>query len=258
MNFWLVLGLKLLFHSAGYKMKLQLLTWDVKDTLLRLRIPVGQQYQAEAKRRGLQVDPSVLEASFRQVYRTRWRLFPNYGLSQGMTSHQWWLDVVLQTFHLSGVQDEGTVQPLAEKLYQDFCTAKYWEVLPGAREALQGCGDLGLKMAVISNFDRRLEDILRNCDLDRHFDFVLTSEGAGCSKPDSGIFRKALGLAGVSPQHSAHIGDDYNNDYRAPRQVGVFSFLLQSESDRLKEQIPPDHIIHSLDQLVPRIQRVMT
>ncbi|XP_018414836.1 PREDICTED: haloacid dehalogenase-like hydrolase domain-containing protein 3 [Nanorana parkeri] len=239
-------------------MKLRLLTWDVKDTLLRLRIPVGQQYQAEANRRGLQVDPSVLEASFRQVYQSYWRLFPNYGLSQGMTSHQWWLDVVSRTFHLSGVQDKGTVQPLAEKLYQDFCTAKYWEVLPGAREALQGCGDLGLKMAVISNFDRRLEDILRNCDLDRHFHFVLTSEGAGCSKPDLKIFRKALSHAGVSPQHSAHIGDDYNNDYRAPRQVGMFSFLLQPDSGRLKEQIPPDHVIYSLDQLVPKIQRVMS
>lgn len=238
-------------------MKLRLLTWDVKDTLLRLRLPVGQQYQAEAKARGLQVDPSVLEASFRQVYQSHWRLFPNYGLSQGMTSHQWWVDVVSQTFHLSGVQDERAVRPLAESLYQDFCTDKYWEVLAGAREGLQGCGDLGLKMAVISNFDRRLEDILRNFDLDRHFDFVLTSEDAGCAKPDLGIFRKALSLAGVSPQHSAHIGDDYNNDYRAPRQMGMFSFLLQPESGRLKERVPQDHIIHSLDQLVPRIQTVM-
>ncbi|XP_072286190.1 haloacid dehalogenase-like hydrolase domain-containing protein 3 isoform X2 [Pyxicephalus adspersus] len=238
-------------------MKLRLLTWDVKDTLIRLRLPVGQQYQAEAKRRRLQVDSYVLEASFRQVYRNHWRLFPNYGLSQGMTSHQWWLDVVSQTFHLSGVQDEKIVQPLAEKLYQDFCTAKYWEVLPGAREALQGCANLGIKMAVISNFDHRLEGILRSCDLDGHFDFVLTSETAGCAKPDLGIFFKALSLAGVSPQHSAHIGDDYKKDYSAPQQVGMFSFLLQPESGGLKELIPQDHIIHSLDQLVPRIQKVL-
>lgn len=235
-------------------MKLKLLTWDVKDTLLRLRLPVGQQYQAEAKSRGLQVDSAVLESSFRQVYRNHCRLFPNYGLSQGMTSHRWWLDVVSHTFRLSGVQDEQILQPLAEKLYQDFCTANYWELLPGARETLKGCGDLGLKMAVISNFDRRLEDVLRQLDLDRHFDFVLTSETAGVAKPDLGIFHRALKMADVLPHHAAHVGDDFVNDYEAAREAGMFSFLLQR---RLREDIPSDHWIQSLDQLIPRLRGAM-
>ncbi|XP_068105967.1 haloacid dehalogenase-like hydrolase domain-containing protein 3 isoform X2 [Hyperolius riggenbachi] len=238
-------------------MKLRLLTWDVKDTLLRLRIPVGQQYQLEAKSQGLQVDPSALDTSFRQVYRNHWRLFPNYGLSQGLTSHRWWVDVVSQTFQLAGVKDEKTVESLAEKLYHDFCTAKNWEVLPGAREALQGCRELGLKMAVVSNFDRRLEDILISCSLDRHFEFVLTSESAGCAKPDLAIFRKALNLADVAPHLAAHVGDDYDKDYRAPRELGMFSFLFHPESGHLNEQIPPDHVIHSLHQLPPRIQSMM-
>ncbi|XP_066436199.1 haloacid dehalogenase-like hydrolase domain-containing protein 3 [Eleutherodactylus coqui] len=235
-------------------MKLKLLTWDVKDTLLRLRLPVGQQYQAEAKSRGLQVNPTALEASFREVYRNHWRLFPNYGLSQGMTSHRWWLDVVSQTFRLSGIQDEKILQPLAERLYQDFSTAEYWEVLPGAREALQGCGELGLKMAVISNFDRRLEDILRLVGLDGHFDFVLTSERAGVAKPDVGIFHKALKLGDVLPQCAVHVGDNLVNDYKAARHAGMFSLLFQR---RLMADVPSDHLIQSLDQLVPRLQGTM-
>ncbi|XP_075690938.1 haloacid dehalogenase-like hydrolase domain-containing protein 3 [Rhinoderma darwinii] len=238
-------------------MKLKLLTWDVKDTLLRLRLPVGQQYQAEAKNNGLRVDSATLESSFRQVYRNHCRLFPNYGSSQGMTSHRWWLDVVSQTFRLSGVRDEKILQPLAEKLYRDFSTAKYWEVLPGAREALKGCGDLGLKMAVISNFDRRLEDVLRQVDLDRHFDFVLTSESAGVSKPDLGIFHKALKMADVLPQCAAHIGDDYVNDYKAAREAGMFSLLLQPDTGHLREAVPPGHLIQSLDQLILRLHGLM-
>ncbi|KAM9324291.1 haloacid dehalogenase-like hydrolase domain-containing protein 3 [Gastrophryne carolinensis] len=238
-------------------MKLRLLTWDVKDTLLRLHLPVGRQYEMEARSRGLQVDPSLLETSFRQVYQSHRRLFPNYGLSQGMTSRQWWLDVVAQTFRLSGVHSEEILQPLADKLYQDFCTDKYWEVLPGAREALRGCVELGLKMVVISNFDRRLEDILRNCQLDRHFQFVLTSEAAGTAKPDLGIFQKALDMAKVAPQDAAHIGDDYTNDYRAPRQAGMFSFLLQPPSSQPLEHVPAEHQIHSLEELLPRVQRLM-
>ncbi|KAM4012293.1 haloacid dehalogenase-like hydrolase domain-containing protein 3 [Anomaloglossus baeobatrachus] len=235
-------------------MKLKLLTWDVKDTLLRMRLPVGQQYQAEARSRDLQVESATLESSFRQVYGSHCRLFPNYGRSQGMTSHRWWLDVVSQTFCLSGIQDEKILQTMSEKLYQDFSTAKYWEVLPGARAALIGCRELGLKMAVISNFDRRLEDILRRVDLDEHFDFVLTSESAGVAKPDVGMFQKALKLGDVFPHHAAHIGDDFMNDYKAAREAGMFSFLLQR---RQRDDIPSDHLIHSLDQLVPRLRELI-
>ncbi|NP_001072693.1 haloacid dehalogenase-like hydrolase domain-containing protein 3 [Xenopus tropicalis] len=139
-------------------MSLRLITWDIKDTLLRVRVPVGQQYFAEAKRQGLCMDPGSLETSFRNAYRTHSRLFPNYGLAQGMDSRQWWLDVVLQTFRLSGAEDDETVRSVAQQLYQDFSTARNWAVVPGAREALDSCKGLGLKMAVISNFDRRLEE----------------------------------------------------------------------------------------------------
>ncbi|KAM4664400.1 LOW QUALITY PROTEIN: haloacid dehalogenase-like hydrolase domain-containing protein 3 [Discoglossus pictus] len=241
-------------------MKLKLLTWDVKDTLLRLRLPVGQQYHAEAKSRGLQVDPASLETSFRQAYRDHWRLFPNYGLSQGLSSHQWWLDVVAQTFRLSGVDDDRSVQPLAEKLYQDFCTARNWDILPGAREALEGCGNLGIKMVVISNFDRRLEEILKQCNLDRHFEFVMTSESAGVAKPNVGIFLKALGLANVAPHHAVHVGDDYVNDYSAARGAGMYSYLMRAKKDTppVGQNIPEEHIIHSPEQIIPRLKHAMT
>ncbi|KAM4696893.1 haloacid dehalogenase-like hydrolase domain-containing protein 3 [Rhinophrynus dorsalis] len=240
-------------------MRLKLLTWDVKDTILRLRLPVGQQYHAEAKKTGLHVDPTSLDTSFRNAYRTYCRLFPNYGLSQGMTSRQWWLDVVCQTFRLSGVQDEKSIKPLAEKLYRDFCTAQNWEVMPGARETLGACRNLGLKMMVISNFDRRLEEVLRHCSLDGHFQFVLTSESAGIAKPDVGIFHRALSLAKVAPDQAVHVGDDYVKDYRAAREAGMYSYLVQAENDTRPDgwNIPDEHVIHSLEELIPRLQRPM-
>ncbi|XP_053329010.1 haloacid dehalogenase-like hydrolase domain-containing protein 3 [Spea bombifrons] len=237
-------------------MKLRLVTWDVKDTLLRMRLPVGQQYHSVAKKRGLHVDPASLEQSFRQAYRAHSRLFPNYGLTQGMTSQQWWSDVVGQTFRLSGVRDEGSIRLVTERLYGDFSTSGNWEVIPGAREALQGCRDLGLRLAVVSNFDRRLEEVLRQCNLHGHFEFVLTSERAGIAKPDPGIFRKALSLARVAACEAAHVGDDYVNDYRAARDVGMESYLLRPEGNpRLEEhRVPNEHLIRSPDELIQRLQ----
>ncbi|NWX13649.1 HDHD3 protein, partial [Aegotheles bennettii] len=235
--------------------RLRLLTWDVKDTLLRLRRPPGLSYAAEARARGVRVQPEVLGRAFREAYGAQSRLFPNYGQGRGLSSRQWWLEVVEQTFRLAGVHEERVLVPMAEKLYTDFCSADSWEVLPGASETLSRCGQRGFHMGVISNFDRRLENILCQCNLRHHFQFVLTSEGAGCAKPDRRIFEKALCLGGVPPEQAAHIGDDYTRDYRAARAVGMHGFLLRAAGQGEQPEVPPEHLLPTLSHLLALIEK---
>ncbi|XP_074149761.1 haloacid dehalogenase-like hydrolase domain-containing protein 3 [Sminthopsis crassicaudata] len=232
--------------------RLRLLTWDVKDTLLRLRHPVGEEYAAQARAHGLQVEAAALGSAFHQAYKAQNQKFPNYGLSKGFTSRQWWLDVVLQTFHLAGVHNSSVLNPIANKLYQNFSNAETWQMLEGAESTLQQCRDRGLQLGVISNFDRRLEDILAHCGLRKHFDFILTSESAGRAKPDPQIFYQALRLADVDPTQAAHIGDHYLNDYQAPREVGMHSFLLvgTKSQDPFPRNVPKEHILPSLPHVL--------
>lgn len=233
------------------------MTWDVKDTLLRLRIPVGKTYAAEAQAFGVQVQAEVLSRSFRQVYKTYNDRFPNYGLSQGLTSKQWWLDVVLETFRLSGAHEEKALRSIAEKLYRDYCSKHNWEMLPGAKETLQKCQQMGIRMAVISNFDQRLPEILVRNGLHKHFEFALCSEDVGCAKPDKRIFLEALRIAGVSPQLAAHVGDHYVNDYRAAKEVGMHSFLLKTDGQAAEweTEVPAEHHLPSLSHLPSLIQK---
>uniref|UniRef100_H3BAI4 Haloacid dehalogenase-like hydrolase domain-containing protein 3 n=1 Tax=Latimeria chalumnae TaxID=7897 RepID=H3BAI4_LATCH len=234
-----------------YTMRLKLLTWDVKDTLLCVRRSVGEQYYAEARSRGIQVRPESLNKSFLMAYKMQNKNFPNYGLTKGLSSKQWWVDTVKQTFHLCGVNEDKILTPMAEKLYDDFCSAKNWEVFSDVREALSHCDALGIRLAVISNFDQRLERILAHCSLRHHFEFVLTSEGAGVAKPDVSIFQKALAMAKVEPGYAAHIGDDYLNDYKAARAAGMESYLVKrtGQLDSLQEEVPEEHILYSLEQV---------
>ncbi|XP_029455441.1 haloacid dehalogenase-like hydrolase domain-containing protein 3 [Rhinatrema bivittatum] len=228
-------------------MRLRLLTWDVKDTLVRLRCSVGEQYSAVAKSFGIQVEPKALESSFHKVYRVQNKLFPNYGLDRGLSSQQWWGDVVKQTFRNCGVSEDWVLAQIAENLYSDYSMEKNWEVLPGIRETLHQCHQFGLRLAVISNFDRRLEQILNHCNLGHHFEFIMTSEKAGVAKPDIRIFQKALCMAGVMPQHSAHFGDDYINDYWAARNAGMHSYLIQQDEHikNSERHVPKEHILKS-------------
>lgn len=205
---------------------MRLLTWDVKDTLIKLRRPVGEEYASKARAHGVVVEDITVEQAFRQAYRAQSHNFPNYGLSRGLTSRQWWKDVVLHTFRLAGVPDAQAMTPVADQLYEDFSSPFTWQVLEGAEMTLKGCRKRGLKLAVVSNFDRRLEDILTGLGLREHFDFVLTSEAVGCPKPDPRIFREALQRACVEPAVAAHVGDSYLCDYQGSQAVGMHSFLV--------------------------------
>ncbi|XP_051664009.1 haloacid dehalogenase-like hydrolase domain-containing protein 3 [Manacus candei] len=236
-------------------LRLRLLTWDVKDTLLRLRRPVGQSYAAEARAQGLQVQPEALGRAFREAYGAQSRRFPNYGRGQGLSSRQWWVDVVKQAFVLSGVPDGAALTALAEKLYRDYCSSHNWELLPGAEETLSRCRQRGFRMGVVSNFDNRLENILSQCNLRHHFEFVLTSEAAGAAKPNRRIFEEALRLGGVPPEQAAHVGDDYTRDYRAARAVGMHSFLLHTARHGPEPEVPPEHVLPTLSHLLARIEK---
>ncbi|KFP05094.1 Haloacid dehalogenase-like hydrolase domain-containing protein 3, partial [Calypte anna] len=205
---------------------------------------------------GVRVEPEVLNRAFQEVYRAQSRLFPNYGQGRrGLSSRQWWLEVVTQTFRRAGVRDERILTPVAEKLYRDFCSARNWEELPGARETLRMCCQRGFRMGVVSNFDNRLESILTQCQLRQHFDFVLTSEAVGFAKPDRRIFEQARRLGGVPPEEAAHIGDDYSRDYRAARAVGMHSFLLRAPGQGEEPEVPPEHILPTLSHLLELIEK---
>uniref|UniRef100_A0A8C9L3R9 Haloacid dehalogenase-like hydrolase domain-containing protein 3 n=1 Tax=Pavo cristatus TaxID=9049 RepID=A0A8C9L3R9_PAVCR len=235
--------------------RLRLLTWDVKDTLLRLRQPVGPSYAAEAQAHGVQVEPEALNQSFLKAYRAQSRRFPNYGRAEGLSSRQWWVDVVKETFRLAGVHEDTVLSLIAENLYRDYCSAHNWELLPEASETLSWCHQQGLRMGVVSNFDNRLESILVHCSLRHHFDFVLTSEAVGVAKPDPKIFKTALRLGGVRPEEAAHIGDDYSKDYRAAREVGMHSFLLHTPGQSTQPEVPPGHILPTLSRLLAVIKK---
>ncbi|XP_061788585.1 haloacid dehalogenase-like hydrolase domain-containing protein 3 isoform X1 [Nerophis lumbriciformis] len=223
--------------------------WDVKDTLLKVRSSVGEQYCDEAKRMGLSLNPAEVAAAFRQAYRHHSSTFPNYGITQGLDGQSWWKAVVKATFSLCKVRDPAILNTMAHNLYQNFSKAENWEVFSDSKAALENCSSLGLQLGVVSNFDNRLEAILHSCGLLSHFSFLVTSEGAGVEKPEAAIFNQALRKCGVPAASVAHVGDHYVNDYLTSRSVGIHGFLLDRKSPFERRDVPKEHRLSSLDEL---------
>ena len=89
-----------------------------------------------------------------------------------------------------------------------FVSALRFEVLPGAREAVERLRRLGLALAVVSNWDVGLPEHLERLGIAHLFSTVVTSAEAGAAKPDPAAFRLALDRLGVEPGRALHVGDE--------------------------------------------------
>jgi putative hydrolase of the HAD superfamily len=87
------------------------------------------------------------------------------------------------------------------------------------------------KLAAVSNFmiQDGIEELLQLNEVNRFFDFVVTSIRVGWRKPSPKIYQVALHYAGCTPEQILFIGDDYENDYLAPRRMNMKSLFFERE-----------------------------
>jgi len=180
---------------------------------------------------------------------------PIYGVNQGLTTKNWWKDFVHQVFVNAGsLETPSDINKVFEILWTRFAKAKNWDVMPDAHDTLAFLKSSGIRLGVISNFDDRLENTLRANNLDKYFDFLVTSHGAKIEKPDPAIFRLALKMSGRTAHEAAHIGDDIRCDYIASRNVGMTSFLFdpdgQHTTDSLRlKKVDASDVVRNLAEL---------
>ena len=133
------------------------------------------------------------------------------------------------------VQNQHLTHALAE-LYVErspFKTALF----PGTIETLQYLS-LKYSLHIITNGFEEVQHIkLRESGMRPYFKHIITSERAGCKKPDKQIFQFALGSAGASSYNSLMIGDDFEVDVKGAMNAGLqaIHFYPEMESEYFGE-----------------------
>jgi FMN phosphatase YigB (HAD superfamily) len=84
---------------------------------------------------------------------------------------------------------------------------------------LEGLERAGVGVAVVSNWDCSLPQTLAAAGIE--IGLVFDSATAGSSKPDTGIFGRALRTLGVEPGRALHVGDTEETDGVGARAAGV-------------------------------------
>jgi putative hydrolase of the HAD superfamily len=190
---------------------LDAVTIDAYGTLLTLRDPNAALRQA-LRARGVERTPEQIAAAFAvegRYYRDR----SHEGADEARLAllRRDCADVFLDAL-------EADVDP--EEFARPYVEALEFEPMPGAVRAVSELQRLGLRLAVVSNWDVALHGYLEQLGLAGQFEAVVTSAEAGAPKPDPRIFELALERLHVRPERALHVGDS-EADEEGARAAGI-------------------------------------
>jgi len=222
--------------------------FDAAGTLIELREPVGDTYARIAREHGTTVPPNSLEAAFRSAFTAAPAMaFPGASIEEvTRLEKEWWRRVVSNTFRAADSNVKFTnFDEFFECLFGVMGRPQSWREVPGARSLLLRLRSLRWSTAIVSNFDRRLPDILQGLGLAELFDTVVLCSDVGAAKPEAAIFQRALEQLQVPARRAVVVGDDKEQDIEGARAAGIRAIDVKSlaKLDGLLEQLAahPDH-----------------
>jgi len=226
----------------------EVIFFDATGTLFEVRGSVGAIYSRIANRHGLRTDPEQLEQAFGRAFLSQPAGLHSLDdeLELALAEKQWWREVVEGA--LEGRMAPESFPGYLEEVFEAFRNAEAWELYSDTRPGLTRLRSLGYRLAVISNFDSRLIDLLANLNLHSFFEQAILSWRAGAAKPDARIFHYALELMRIPAAGAVHVGDSMEDDVAGAQNAGLTAVLFD------RRQIHPDwrdgHRVESFDSLL--------
>lgn len=204
--------------------------FDAADTLFYIEKGLGHTYAGVARKYGADPDPSEIKKAFSRAFKSAPPLaFGNVSVKERQKlEKEWWREIVENVYSEVGMFDE--FDPHFDELFEVF-RGEAWTLFPETVDVLTSLKDLGYNLGIISNFDSRVYDVMRELGIYDFFDVLVISSEAGHAKPSHGIFSKALEESGRDPREVIHVGDDLCNDFHGARALGIRALLLDREGE---------------------------
>jgi HAD superfamily hydrolase (TIGR01662 family) len=193
---------------------------DAGDTLLFVDYAA---FAAALFAQGVQVEVRVLERSM-QVAKRAYQA----AVARNQRHEDGWTILVRAWLIDAGIAAESAAQLLAPlRAIHDECY--FWRKLPDELPAaLAKARRAGLRLAVVSNSEGKIESMLERAGVRDAFEFVVDSHIEGVSKPNPEIFRRALSRLGIPAGQAVYAGDLPEVDLEGARAAGMHGVLVDA------------------------------
>jgi HAD superfamily hydrolase (TIGR01549 family) len=128
---------------------------------------------------------------------------------------------------IEGMGGAGDTNAAACEMEGAWAHAHHFELYEDALPTLEALRDRGLKLGLLSDSARDLEEFVGHHGLT--VDAVLTSRVHGKTKPHETIFRRMLELLDVLPGDALMVGDTIEDDVEGATAVGMRAVLVDRE-----------------------------
>jgi putative hydrolase of the HAD superfamily len=145
-------------------------------------------------------------------------------------------------------QDESIPDNQADEFFGFFLKGyeDAWEVFPDVVPFLEANQHLGL--GVLSDGAQDQQELkLKRIGIHKYFDFILTAESEGMSKPDPAFFLRGCAAAGKEPSSVIYVGDNLKKDAIGACRAGLNGVWIDRKREGTREEV---YVIHLLTDLI--------
>lgn len=223
--------------------------FDAVGTLIHPEPTATTVYLEAAAKRGVTLDAVELQKRFRRALQTHFA--PDDELAQD----RWWTDEQRERERWRAIVTDSLGEAARdpncfEELWHHFSQPGHWRLDPAIDSVWRSLRERGLRIAMASNFDARLETICRGCPPLDSADRIFHSANLGTRKPGMLFFRRIERALGIEASDAVLVGDDWDNDYHAALSAGWRAFWLH----RSERQVP--HGVQALSDLRELLTRL--
>ena len=223
---------------------IDLVTFDLYDTLIELNPPRWERLATAAAKQGIAADPLVLREADRiaEDYFTiengrlpiRDRPKPEREMFR--------LELMRRWLEAAGLpHDPETTRALRLAYISEFDEVPdyaHYRLFDDVLPALRTLRRAGVKTAVISNADDDVTVVCVHFAFAPLMDIIVTSALVGYEKPDPRTYYAALEPLGVAPERALHVGDQPKSDIVGARGVGMGAVLIDRYDRHDDRDIP--------------------
>jgi HAD superfamily hydrolase (TIGR01662 family) len=182
----------------------------------------GEGYQMFSKRHDIDVDPEKFEAA---VASASALLDDSEGSAYDDELFVAYTRHIIEQMGGQGCA-EASLDACAREIYAEWARSHHFELYEDVPAALAELTASGLKIGLISNSHRPLDEFQSHFELRHLISAAVSSADHGYMKPHPSIFLSALADLDVAPKDAMMIGDSLRHDIEGALNVGMRAVWL--------------------------------
>jgi HAD superfamily hydrolase (TIGR01662 family) len=183
----------------------------------------GEGYQAFSKKHDIDVDPARFESA---VASASSLLDDSEGSPYDHELFVTYTRRIIEEMGGKAGATDAALDACAREIYAEWARSHHFELYDDVAETLAALTLAGVKVGLISNSHRPLDEFQSHFELRHFISAAVSSADHGYMKPHPSIFLSALAELDVAPRDAVMVGDSLRHDIEGAINVGMRAVWL--------------------------------